>query len=204
MNSMSEQLIKIKDELDVVKDRDITFSPNVWKEDGVDHINIWEHGKTELGIFLSHGSKYPLHHKLFGNFKNVESFWKYVQSKEKDDRVRFLSGPSLRRFSKKLSNIRVKNFRAIIVDATYQKLLNNEKFLKQMKESTLPFDCYYIAGDSKIKVRPIFTWVINGMEEIRLALKEDREPDFTFLKDRKNISIYDHVLEQVKNTSLPE
>ena len=169
--------------------------PVHWLEDGGDHINIWENGETDLGRLLAHNSDLPFNHNIFGKFCNIEAFWHYIQSVERDDRIRIMSGQILKNFSKKQTMERVTNFRAIIADSNYQRIKQYKAMVDAVKESVLPFDCYYVNPESGIRVRPIFfKWLIKAFEEIRLALKEDREPNFKFLIDQHNSGIYDFVI----------
>jgi hypothetical protein len=171
-------------------------SPMKWLEDGVDHININGDSVTELGKFLSHNSPNSFFHSLFGSFATMESFWFYIHSDERDDRLRVMSGRVLKKFSKNLTIKKISNFRAIILDANWQRIQQYPPIITALKESTLPFDCYrYLDDTSLVRVRPtFFKWLIKGFEEIRLAVKEDREPNFTFLLDKYDSNIYDFVL----------
>lgn len=163
--------------------------------DGIDHINIWDGAETELGKALSPGYQLKFHHSLFGSFNSIETFWRYIQSVERDDQIRSLSGRFLKNFvSNKLTICYVSNFRAIIMDTHWQKISGLQPLVDDIVESTLPFDCYYINAQSKIRTRPaMYKWICSGMEEIRKALKEDREPNFSFLLDEKNTDIYEFV-----------
>jgi len=194
--SLAEGLRKVKGKLVVSKhmNRPVA-SPMNWKGDGIDHINIWEHSNDPLGKFLANGSKTVFDHKYFGTFRSVESFWKWIQSEERDDRIRHMSDTRLRRFSKSLKVLRIVNFKAIIMDAVYQKINTYPEYKKLLKESELPLDLYYLNQRSGVKIRPtFFNWFILGLEEIRSAIKENREPVFTMLLDRKKSDIYDFVL----------
>jgi len=172
-----------------------TASPMHWKGDGVDHYNIWEIAETELGKFLMHSSLNGFRHKLFGKFVSIESFWNYIQSEERDDQIRVMHGPILRTFIRKLNMRRVKNFRAIIMDANWQKIRQNKEMMTMMAESTLPFDCYFINTKIGVRTRPsFFKWVVMGFDEIRQALKEGREPVFDFLLDVPDSDIYQFAL----------
>lgn len=178
-------------------------SPMKWIGDGEDHINIWEHGETELGCILSPNYDLGLNHSIFGRFANMEAFWHYIQSEERDDRIRSMNGQTLKKFSKMLTNTRVTNFRAIIMDSHYQRIKAYKVLVKSMKESTLPFDCYYINDKSGIRMRPVyFKWFLRGMEEIRNALKEDREPNFSFLLDRPGTDIYEFVVPKTEKVAV--
>lgn len=169
-------------------------SPMFWKEDGVDHINIGHAAKTEIGKALNHSSMITLNHSKFGKFSSIQSFWHYIQSEERDDRIRTLTGQMLMKFIKNLTTTRVVNFRAIILDANYQRIIQHDRFLNDLKESELPLDCYFV-NESGVRIRPpYFKWLNIGLEEIRLALKEDREPDFKRFMDRPDVDIYHFVL----------
>ena len=66
-----------------------------------------------------------------------------------------------------------------------------------MIESELPFDSYKTL-QSGIRVRFEHTlWVVNAFEEIRKALKEEREPNFAHLMDRDAQDIYSGVLQML-------
>lgn len=196
-NNMMKQLIKLTPQLRI-KPRsgllDPAPTPMLWTEDGVDHINIWEEGATDLGQVMSHSSPIELNHSLFGRFSNMQAFWNYIQSVERDDRIRALTGRNLRQFSQKLTPAKVVNFRAIIMDSNYQRAKQYPLIVKELVESSLPFDCYYLHRTSKVRIRPnFFLWLNRGWEEIRKALKEDREPDFSFLLDKPGTQIYQFV-----------
>lgn len=178
--------------------KDPSPSPMLWKGDGEDHINIWERAETELGCILSHNSKLPFNHSVFGRFGNMEAFWHYIQSEERDDRIRMMGGQTLKNFSRKLTMTRVGNFRAIIMDGNYQRIKQYEPIVSAITESTLPFDCYYVSPETQLRTRPIFfKWLMMGFEQIRQAIKEKREPNFEFLLDRPGTSIYQFALPQL-------
>lgn len=175
-------------------------SPMNWEGDGIDHINIWGQAETDLGKLLAHGAKVSFKHSIFGRFSCLESFWHWVRSEEHDDRIRTMTGKSLQDFVTLLTRKNVVNFRAIIMDANYQKVKQYPEILQAMVESTLPFDCYYVyKREADIPIRTNFaSWVIDGFEEIRKALKENREPDFSALRDNQNDSLYAALLAGMK------
>ena len=173
-----------------------------WIEDGVDHINILRGAGTSLGDFLAHGSRYQLTHNIFGKFINMESFWYFIKSEEKDDLLRSKTGRNLKKHALQLNLQNVVNFRAIVMDANYQKIKEYPSFLKLMQESTLPFDCYHINNEHQIRQRPVYyKWLVSGFEEIRTALKEGREPDFTLWMDNPYTSIYAAVTNTLNDDS---
>lgn len=169
--------------------------------DGVDHINTWEGAETLIGQFLSHNYHHKFHHNLFGRFDSIEAFWYYIRSEERDDGIRSMSGKTLKEFIDKLNLNRVTNFRAIIMDTQYQRIKQFKDIVEEIKTSVLPYDCYYINSKSNLRTRPgFFRWIMEGHEEIRKALKENREPDFGFLLDQKNSGIYDFVITKLPSS----
>lgn len=175
-----------------------------WVADGVDHINIWENGVTELGQILIHSSPVSFKHKIFGRFATMEAFWHYIQSVERDDRVRNMSGQTLKHFCRKMTQARVQNFRAIIVDSNYQRIKQHKVIQEAIGESSLPFDCYYL-NEFGIRERPSFSkWLVSGFEEIRKAIKENREPDLGYLLDVRGSEVYEFVIPEYLRKSLEQ
>lgn len=173
-------------------------SPTDWKGDGVDHINVNNDGLTEIGQMLSHRYEFPFVHSHFGRFKTLEGFEYYIRSLGKNDRFRTLHGERLAAYIKRVDmpELNIPNYRAIKVDALYQRIMQQPELKQMVAESTLPFDFYYVIRTSGLPVRPPFhLWMSKGLEEIRKAIKENREPDFTFLKTFKKKGIYDAILE---------
>jgi hypothetical protein len=165
-----------------------------WSRDGEDHINLWEEGEVELGRILSHRYELEFDHTQLGRFKTMEALDRYVMSRDRDDRIRNLTGPALKKFAKNLVLAPVINFRAIVMDANWQRIKQYPDLATAVKESTLPFDVYYIIRDSGVRVRPArASWFLAGYEELRRALKEDREPNFDFLKDNKDAGTYEFI-----------
>lgn len=166
-------------------------SPMMLGDDGVDHLNIWNCGETALGGFLDQRTQATFIHNLLGRFCSIESFWKYVLSAERYDEIRSLSGRRLRNFERRLTRAEVYNFRAIIMDANWQKLQQYPRWAEMLKDSTLKLECYYIyKREDGIRIRPdCGPWLISGFEEIRKAMQEERLPNFQFLKNRPQLSI---------------
>ena len=177
--------------------KDPSPSPMEWKGDGIDHINIWIHAETDLGRFLALDSDLPVNHSYFGRFCSVETFWYYIQSEERDDRIRTMFGKTLKSFVRRLNRQHVVNFRAMIADTMYQRIQQYPPLLEAVKNSVLPFDYYRFdnRNEVKIPIRPnFFKWLLSALEEIRKAVKEGREPNFGFLMDSRKMSIYESVL----------
>lgn len=165
--------------------KDPTISVDRWVKDGEDHINIWENGETELGKVLSPSVAISFNHSWFGHFETMEGFWHYIQSEERDDRIRNMTGSALKNFARKLSATRIQHFKALIIEANYQKIKKYKQIVESIKESTLPFDMYY-TNTVGLRIRHNYSvWLCAGFEEIRKALKEDRDLDLSTFMDHK-------------------
>lgn len=170
-------------------------NPNTRGADGEDHINISPYAATELGRAISNEVAVDVRHKIFGKFRSVTGFWYYIKSKERDDRCRQLIAKGLKDFTKGLILSEVKNFRAIILDTVWKKVEQYPAIREALCESTLPFECYFEDRNTGLRQRPnYFSWFLDGMNEIRLAIQEDRLPDLERFLDDKSSGIYDFVL----------
>lgn len=146
--------------------------------DGTLHINIWIHGKTELGRMLAHFYHQSFIHPVLGPFNSMEGLWHYVKTKEKDDALRKLSGIKAKEYGKKLTRQHVKNFHEIIIAANFYKIEQIPKLKQLMVESTLPFDFYFFHGPEHVFIKPTgYEWLVDGFENIRQMLREGRRPE---------------------------
>lgn len=147
------------------------FAP---QNDGVTHINIFSKGKTELGRRLSHFDKSPFIHPYFGPFNSMEGFWYYIRAVKPDDKLRMLIGHEAKFYGRELESRFLPNFQTIIMDANYQKIMQNPEIKDLMIESTLPFDHYYTFGSynaiKQVRLQQ-FSWLVEGFEQIRRKLK---------------------------------
>lgn len=161
---------------------------NEWAKDGVDHINFSRYGETTLGRALNLDFVRHWNHDVLGSFKSVNSMWFFLLAKVKDDSIRQLTEMRLKAFVKeKCGQLKhVPNFRAIMLDGIWQFVNQFPKLKDDLKASTLPFDWYRVNNKSGIRERFRDTeWLADGYEEIRAALKEGREPDFSFAINNK-------------------
>jgi hypothetical protein len=185
-NSLSEQLQGVSHMLPKNKRSNLPSLVSIGR-DGTEHINIWEFADTNLGRVLSSFTCMPFKHSIYGKFDSMEGFWYYIKSVSKDDNLRHLSGFNARTFGKTLDSVRVVDFRRIIADAHWQKIKAYEELALEISQLPVPFDCYYYENkDHHVRIRTSnAAWLIPAFEEIRHALFEKREPDFTFLNDNE-------------------
>jgi hypothetical protein len=174
-------------------------------EDGVDHINIWSSATTDMGSVLDHAGPLPLNHSVFGYFDTMTAFWYYIQSEERDDRIRGMQPLAAYRFGKMMTSRRVINFRAIIADSNWQRIKSKPLLIKMLEQSDLPFDAYRVNNETGLRTRPpFFGWLLWSFEEIRKAIKENREPNFSSLLDRRNSDIYEFAIVRPQKVSVSE
>ena len=155
-------------------------------DDGVGHHHVSNSAATLLGRVLSADSYMPFQHKFFGDFASVKTFWCYITTKERDDRLRGLHGSVLLAESAKYTRINIKNFKAILMDAVWQMIHCNPELIQIITQAeTIPFDSYYYYNRSNgVRIRrPEAHWYCRGLEIIREALLRGDTPDFTELRD---------------------
>lgn len=70
--------------------------------DGIDFINIYSKGQTEIGRALSNFYTCPFNHPKYGQFNTIEGLWFYILSG--NERLRFLEGYECKMVGKTLEN----------------------------------------------------------------------------------------------------
>lgn len=195
-----EQLMTVRSALVGGFQPRIPTNASSWEADGVDHINISRYGKTPLGKMLDMDHIRNFEHPLLGPFKTMNSLWFFLRARQPNDHIRVLNNPELRGFVfNSCGGVKsgVPNFRAVVMHAAYLRIKAFKDITRLMIESELPFDSYKTL-QSGIRVRFEHTlWVVNAFEEIRKALKEEREPNFSHLMDRDAQDIYSGVLKML-------
>lgn len=139
-------------------------------KDGIDHINIYSQGKTELGIWLSNFSYCNIELSI-GNFKSIEGLIYFLGSF--DESLRSLYGYKAKSEGQKLDrNIRLPKdiFQNYIKMAMEQKLKSNSDLSLKFIFSELPFTHYY-NYKGKIVVPRGWNWQIEYWEKLRKDLK---------------------------------
>lgn len=150
-------------------------------KDGIDHINIYSRGETELGRFLTNVHVMPLRLKE-GVFSSIESYWFWLLTG--NDKLKLLNPYEARDIGK--SSVRTnshlyidsngmynKRFQRKIMRAIKRKIDSSPEHKEMLIESTLPFKHYYVYGDkwrpgkSKIYDMIEFEWIINFIDFYR-------------------------------------
>ncbi len=190
----------IKDQLQVLKGK-LKTSSYKSQVDGVDHINIYSFGKTELGRMLAPETNGRFVHPIIGPFNCLTGFWAYVKSKSRKNTYRTKDARSCLNIVNKFNDAQpnVPNFKAIITSGIYYKVMSDETLKNMVKESTLPFEMYYVKTREEInpvtgkkvtyeiKVQQNYAaWMKASYEEVRRAIKDGVEPDLTKFLDKNS------------------
>ena len=115
--------------------------------DGIDHINIYSKGQTELGRLLSNFAETPFEHPLFGYFESVEGFWYWSKTGKMHDDLRYLSGYDAKAIGKKYKEVFNPAFEKEIKECITLKIEQNRTLFEMLKASTHPFTHYYVYED---------------------------------------------------------
>ena len=145
--------------------------------DGIDHINIYSKGETQLGRQLSNFANLAVK-TVDGNFASLEGYWYWLSVDEKHpDRasLRLAAGWEAK---SKGREMRGQDwgmgdqgvFRLRIMHAMLGKLVLHPTLYAQFKESTLPFRHYYVYG-TKVIEPASGQWIVDTWEFARKMVK---------------------------------
>lgn len=139
------------------------------KNDGIDHINIYSKGKTDIGRKLTNFARTPF---MFNGleFQSVEAAWYFFKTGQKHHQLRSLHGFLAKKEGKLLDKVEYPEFNQTILECIRCKFRQNKELLKQFAATTLPLDHYYYFGDEenpKIVRLPQYKWIVDELERIR-------------------------------------
>lgn len=167
----------------------IMLHPSSWKGDGEDHINVSSSARTTIGQWLHGRNSNPFNHPLLGHFRSIDNLSFFIRSVNIDDRVRTMENFNMiRQLVEENGGFRAStpNFKAIMVHSIWLRILDNPTLIKEIVESTLPFDSYRINSETKVRQRfEPAAYLCRGYEEIRKALVERRDPNLVQFLDKK-------------------
>lgn len=159
-------------------------SPMTLKGDGEDHINVSEFGKTELGqLLFTKNADIPLNHSIFGKFSTIAGYWAYLKSGMACDNLRTLTGFRLDARVKKLPRVNAVNFRAMLADGIYQRIIGSTVLVEMVKSNKLPYDLYSEDRSGLRQRPPFYNWFIPALNEVCAAVSANRPPNLRFLRD---------------------
>lgn len=143
--------------------------------DGVDHINIYSKGQTELGRMLSHFYSADINHPEFGYFMNMECFWHYLSTGCQHEGYRKMQPFKVKQLAKETPKVPRADFMEQIEIANKLKIVQHPNILHLLCESTLPFEHYYVFGDPPIVRRPNEAQeLIDLFDRVRTEFKENK------------------------------
>lgn len=147
----------------------------IWypERDGIDHINIYSKGKTELGRWMTNFAYSPFaSSRGHGQFASVEGFWYWLSSGEQHDHMRHLFGAEAKVQGKMLERVDRDEtmFNREILFAINDKLRAHPEWQKKLSENSLPFAHYYVYNGAVKQAG--YEWITEHWERIRRKLQE--------------------------------
>lgn len=157
--------------------------PNNFKGELEDHVNLSVHSKCKLGKLFDPNYIKIINYPYIGKFNSVMSLWYWLNTNGENDKIRKYVGKELFTAVKDKKPYRgnIVNFRAIIGYATWLKVKEYPDLLKELKElpDSISLISYHIDRSNKLRLRTAYSNIIISVaEEIRSALKENRQPNF--------------------------
>jgi hypothetical protein len=147
------------------------------KNDGIDHINVYSKGKTELGRLLSNFAQTPFTHPKHGKFESVEGFWYFKKCGSVFSEFKGVYGYQAKQLGRRLMPtseeeeiIITDEFKESILEAIRLKLRQNPYIVKIMIDTDLQFVHYYVNGEQKQNTSGS-EWIIEELERIRAVSK---------------------------------
>lgn len=137
--------------------------------DGIDHINIYSKGKTEIGRWMSNFVYSPIETED-GDFCSIEGYWYWLLTRH--DELREKYGFGAKEFGRSLLKMGIcgasvpKDFKDRIRKAVYLKANNNPSMVKLLRNTSLPLTHYYQYGEKRIYPEDS-QWLIDIWEDIR-------------------------------------
>lgn len=148
--------------------------------DGVDHINIYSRGKTELGMLLSNFACTSFVLPDDGKFTSVEGYWYWLLTGKQHDRLRHLCGFRAKQIGRELRTIvanvddaeasQQAEFQEKIKAAISAKLYQTSYLKFLLLGSTLPFTHYYVFDG--VRKDAGYEWQVEYWEQLRQQLKK--------------------------------
>ncbi len=139
--------------------------------DGVDFINVYSKGKTELGRWLSNFAHTPIDIPEHGHFESIEGYWYWLGCE--DDSLRSLYGWQAKSQGRKCTNgiddAKRADFQDLIKKAIDIKLKSNFQMMLVFAASELPLVHFYEYGDKRIDAG--YKWITCHLEHRRSLLK---------------------------------
>lgn len=137
------------------------------ERDGIDHINVYSKGQTELGRLLSNFADTPFQHPQFGWFRTVEGFWYWLKTGMMHNDLKTMYGHEAKMIGRKYPVVEIDNFDTKIKTAIRCKLIHHPKILCMLLDNELPLAHYYVHG-SRVK-QAGYEWILDYYMEVRAS-----------------------------------
>lgn len=145
------------------------FNPD---NDGIDHINVYSKGKTELGRFLSNFQHWWIDTED-GAFASIEGYWYWLSTK--DERLRDLAGYEAKKLGRELRGkdwVEDPEFKRKILAAIDEKLsVMPTSVWAAIKDNNLPLAHYYNYKGKVVEPKE-GQWVIEFIQKRLNEIKE--------------------------------
>jgi hypothetical protein len=138
--------------------------------DGINHINVYSAGKTQLGRFLSNFSDCHVQTED-GYFRTIEGYWYWLSTNHEP--LRNFPGWQCKKVGRSLGGkdwLDSVEFEGKICRAIAVKVLSDLPMKEALKQSTLPFFHYYVYNHKVIMVKDGL-WIIRFIDHLRDELK---------------------------------
>ena len=153
-------------------------NPNLYKQDGSDHIRISPYGKTELGKWLSpeYSRKVTIPH--LGEFASVRNLWIWLTTEGHPDQIRSVNPKDLERWVK---STKVKKgdslpyFTELIGYAKYQQLVQHKP---KLEDSGFALLVYQESKEGFRTSMPYEQWYVSMARNAMDAYTNNRKPVF--------------------------
>lgn len=137
--------------------------------DGIDHINIYSQGRTELGKNLSNFAHYQIETED-GKFQSIEGYWYWLG--RRDPRLYSAWGYNAKKIGEALPmkvSLDPEVFKHKIRKAINIKITSHQRLQEEFVRSVLPFDHYYVYDG--VPRDAGYKWIVEHLENIRTILK---------------------------------
>ena len=142
------------------------------EKDGIDHINVYSKGRTQLGRWMSNFTESPFKSPNHGYFSSIEGYWYWLKTGLKHDNLRGLSGYEAKKVGRLYQPVPIDEdaFKECIKEAMIMKTISDDLHRNLLATSTLPFIHYYVKNGVVIP-KDGSIWQMDEWENIRLLLK---------------------------------
>lgn len=159
--------------------------------DGVDHINISNRARAEIGEVLWIESLLPFNHDIIGRCTSVAAGWDFLTTGCLDPSLRTAPRSGRRRVVEELRNNENTRFTMnhgnfIFIDLLWSQIMQIPRLKEELLKTSLPFDCYQLEGELNLPFRSrISRRVVESMEFVRSAILNNQVPDAKVITNGK-------------------